>query len=755
MPYFITDRHPDCSTWALVKEDGEFIFCHPNKQAATNHMVAISLEEDIEPAGEYQGQSFRSIDFRNDPRQPAIILDIDNTLIRDGVFQKSVYDYALTFENTVIFIVTARPETQREATEQELDGFGIDYAELFMKPQADTDSTEYKTQTASQLLQMHNVMVAIDDSTPIRNAYAGLGILAIHPDQTPKAVAQSPAGRSFRAVLPGDKFTTEAEALARAEQLGCEGTHTMDENGQTIFMPCSTHGRYEQLTGTTDGGYRDEPTGASTPAPKEDQIQGSDKNEPGSAAGAGGDIELDENTETALRNKVKAHNEQMEEESKPAHTRTTYGQLAAVYRRGAGAFSASHRPGMSRGQWAMARVNAFLYLLRNGRPESAAYITDNDLLPEDHPKSTRSLNEVRDVNLTPPAYMRAAARQGLKYYEEGKGGDGLTDGTIREARAMAQGNVTADKWTRIAAWIARHMVDLDAPAANPSHPDYPSAGVVGHLLWGSGPSKRAASRVMDYAQGVVGRIAEENEGRAKGDALSKIETRTNATEFEVREDGNGMTFTGYAAIFDSASEPLPFIERIQRGAFRGSLRLRNDIKFLWNHDAGEILGSTRAKTVKLYEDERGLRVEGTLPNTQRGRDTAELIRRGDIDSLSFGFSVPTGGDTWNAEGTERTLKKVRLLEVSLVAWPAYTATAGTASVRGLDKVAKRTGVDADALADALLKLEDGQTITTDEKEMLSRVIGELAPDEQALEPKGDLSLLALKKKKLELILKGI
>jgi HK97 family phage prohead protease len=364
-------------------------------------------------------------------------------------------------------------------------------------------------------------------------------------------------------------------------------------------------------------------------------------------------------------------------------------------------------------------------------------------------------SEERQVNLTPPAYMRAAARQGLKYYEEGKGGDGLVDRTIREARAMAEGNVTADKWVRIAAWIARHLVDLDAPAANPEHPDYPSAGVVGHLLWGSGPSKRAARRAMEYAQGVVSRIEEENEGRAKGEALSKIETRTNATEFEVREDGDGMTFTGYAALFDSPSEPLPFTERIAPGAFRGSLRLRNDIKFLWNHDAGEILGSTRAKTLKLYEDERGLRVEGTLPNTSRGRDVAELLRRGDVDSMSFGFSVPTGGDSWNSEGTERTLKKVRLHEVSLVAWPAYTATAGTVAVRGLDKVAERTGVDADALADALLKLEDGQTITSDEKEMLSRVIGDLAPEETVEEPKGDLSLLALKKKKLELLLKGI
>jgi len=365
-------------------------------------------------------------------------------------------------------------------------------------------------------------------------------------------------------------------------------------------------------------------------------------------------------------------------------------------------------------------------------------------------------DENRDVNLTPPAYMRAAARRGLEYYEQGLGGDGLVERTIREARAMASGSVTADKWVRLRAWIARHLVDLDSPDANPQSDNYPSPGVVAHLLWGSGPSKRAAQRALDYAEGVVARIEAENEGRAKGEALSKIETRVNTTEFEIREEADGMTFSGYAAVFDSPSEPLPFIERIQRGAFRKSLRSRNDVKFLWNHDSGEILGSTRAKTLSLSEDERGLRVEGTLPNTSRGRDVAELLKRGDVDSMSFGFSVPSGGDTWNSDGSERTLKSVRLHEVSLVAFPAYPGTAGLQSVRGIEKVAERADVDADQLADALLKIEDGQDITADEKVMLSRVIDKLAPEAEPA-PIEELNegMLLLKKKKLELLMKGL
>ena len=69
--------------------------------------------------------------------------------------------------------------------------------------------------------------------------------------------------------------------------------------------------------------------------------------------------------------------------------KATLGMLKAVYRRGAGAFSTSHAPKMSRDGWAMARVKAFLYLLRNGRPSNPNYKQDNDLLPKGHPRSSK------------------------------------------------------------------------------------------------------------------------------------------------------------------------------------------------------------------------------------------------------------------------------------------------------------------------------------------------------------------------------
>ena len=356
--------------------------------------------------------------------------------------------------------------------------------------------------------------------------------------------------------------------------------------------------------------------------------------------------------------------------------------------------------------------------------------------------------EMRAVDLTPPAYMRAAARKGLEYYDQGLAGDGLVEATVREAKAMAEGSVTADKWQRIAAWIARHLVDLDSPDADPASDNYPSAGVVAHLLWGSGPSKQSAERALQYAQDVVAKIEEEAASRGlKGEALSKLETRVNNGIIELRETKDGLVFEGYAAIFDAPSEPLPFREKIQRGAFGKSLRARTDIKLLWNHDAGQVLASTRAKTLSLVEDERGLKVTASLPNTTLGRDTAELLRRGDVDSMSFGFSVIK--DSWNAEGSERTLNSVRLHEVSIVAWPAYTATAGTTSVRAFDVTAQRAQVDADALADALLKIESGEDITVDDRNLLSTVIEKLAPKPEVADE--DMAILELKKKKLALL----
>ena len=99
------------------------------------------------------------------------------------------------------------------------------------------------------------------------------------------------------------------------------------------------------------------------------------------------DIEFSDSIIEGLKNKVEEHNDEHgDEEGK----KVTLSMLKKVYRRGAGAYSDSHREGMSRQQWSYARVNAFLYLVRNGTPENDNYTQDNDLLPDGHPRASDS-----------------------------------------------------------------------------------------------------------------------------------------------------------------------------------------------------------------------------------------------------------------------------------------------------------------------------------------------------------------------------
>ena len=391
---------------------------------------------------------------------------------------------------------------------------------------------------------------------------------------------------------------------------------------------------------------------------------------------------------------------------------------------------------------------------------------EEDLEDELDEEIQDELEEARQVNLTPPAYMRAAARRGLELNRQGFGGDGLTDKTKQEARDMADGRVSEDKWRRIAPWIARHLVDLDAPKNNNQNdPGYPGAGLVAHLLWGSGPSKRAAQRTLDYAQGVIDRLdAEEQQSRwssvnvklnkeEKENKVSKVERRVKTDiDFELRIDNaeaDGMRFTGYAAVFNSDSEPLPFIERIMPGAFKRSLKARNEVKLFKNHNMDEVLASTRSKTLKLTEDSTGLLAEATLPDTTAGRDLAVLMKRGDVHAMSFGFSVPAKGDRWSDDGMTRELHQIRLHEVSIVTgFPAYEAT--TASVRSLDILASRTNVDADALADAMIKLEAGEKLADSQADLLQEVVTKLRGNE----PSQD-DLIELKRKQLDLLMKMV
>ena len=146
----------------------------------------------------------------------------------------------------------------------------------------------------------------------------------------------------------------------------------------------------------------------------------------------------------------------------------------------------------------------------------------------------------------------------------------------------------------------------------------------------------------------------------------------------------GSRLSGYAAVFRSASLPLPsprgeFVETIEPGAFRRSLAASTVWAF-YGHDETWPLART-PDTLALREDSRGLAFDLTLPDTTQGRDVRELLAAGVLDgAMSFGFR--TKADKWERRDgvLHRTLLDVDLVEVSIVKEAAYPAA--TSALRG-------------------------------------------------------------------------
>lgn len=373
--------------------------------------------------------------------------------------------------------------------------------------------------------------------------------------------------------------------------------------------------------------------------------------------------------------------------------------------------------------------------------------------------------EDRQVDLDVPQYIRDAAAKGLEYYAQGLAGDGLVSATVREARAMARGEVSEDKVVRASAWGARHAPDLDAPQnSNADNDQFPGAGAVAHYLWGINPLNPAPARAWfdrkseqvqaERAISAPAFIANMRDRDSSGvDMKQAVEVReVSFSDIEMRqtEDAPGdmpMTFRGYAAVFNSPSEDMGFREYIKPGAFAKSLRSRNAIRMFLNHNSDIVLASTRAKTLRLIEDDKGLLVDADLPNTTAGRDLSVLLQRGDVDSMSFGFSVPPKGESWSEDGSVRELHQVRLHEVSVVTgWPAYAAT--SASVRSFDVLAERTNTNADELAEAITLLENGAELDAARADLLNEVVSKLRQEPPA-------SLIGLKQKHLDLLAKTL
>jgi len=177
---------------------------------------------------------------------------------------------------------------------------------------------------------------------------------------------------------------------------------------------------------------------------------------------------------------------------------------------------------------------------------------------------------------------------------------------------------------------------------------------------------------------------------------------TDATELRVDGETNGIR--GYAAVFNAWSEDLGwFREEIAPGAFSRTIK-NGDVRALINHDPNLIIGRTKNDTLRLWEDDKGLAYEVDLPDTSYANDLRESIARGDITQNSFGFQAVK--DEWSEDGKRRTLREVKLYDISPVTFPAYRQT-------NVKLRLQEVGVDYELLGAALIRSARGVAIESD------------------------------------------
>lgn len=195
---------------------------------------------------------------------------------------------------------------------------------------------------------------------------------------------------------------------------------------------------------------------------------------------------------------------------------------------------------------------------------------------------------------------------------------------------------------------------------------------------------------------------------------------------EGRDDDSPGTVEGYASVSYNEADPgteyclwedpsFKAVERVARGAFSRAMKDGDDCRALYNHNPDYVLGRTTSGTLRLSEDEKGLRYEADLPDTQLARDLAESISRGDINGSSFGFVVEQ--ESWReseeAGGQRvavRTIESVRLLDVGPVTYPAYSSTTTGAGGRSTHSCQRVLGSVEEARA-SYKAWKEGQKVT--------------------------------------------
>ena len=405
----------------------------------------------------------------------------------------------------------------------------------------------------------------------------------------------------------------------------------------------------------------------------------------------------------ALEKKMKDHNEEVSDMSIDWNAKVSLKTLEKVFDRGVGAYNtnpSSVRPSVSSPeQWALARVNSFLYALKKGKFRSGKH--DTDLLPSNHPV-VEKMKE--DKNL------------------RAKVGSMITDGielplydSKEEAEKMAEelGGEPS---------FHTHILD-DKEVYMPFENHEEALKVMGKPEDEEMEMEMEDEMVEEEVENNHHYEDEEEErkqirniwDKKYNDIMEKriynLETRVETTE------NNKDVVVGYGSVFNSRSENLGgFFEFISPTAITDETIKNSDVRALINHDPNLILARSKfgEGNLNLSIDETGLKYSYELPDTTYGRDLGVNLKNGNISQSSFAFTIAEGGDSWTTDenGNDiRTINKIdRLFDISSVTYPAYNEASSDLVIaqRGLQKYKesiKRKDEENDLVKRSLAKLK--------------------------------------------------
>jgi hypothetical protein len=259
---------------------------------------------------------------------------------------------------------------------------------------------------------------------------------------------------------------------------------------------------------------------------------------------------------------------------------------------------------------------------------------------------------------TPPKYISDAATLGLEYYRAGKGGAGLTDQTLADARLMARGTISDAKILRANSWQARHAVDLEpAQNSNADDPDYPGAGAVAHLLWGINPLDPQPARDWFLSQTI--RINKEKKMSAKPYKLSIHQLG------KVYPDQALIMGVSVITEGDALGHGMMIDDITVGGIYQHAMMKPNGVKVMLDHDDG--IENTIGRMINFSVD--GIQLRADLQLLKAHTETPLIIEMAQTMPELFGMSISFMGTVEEIDGMQY-VRCQELYSIDIVDMPA-------------------------------------------------------------------------------------